>query len=55
MKYFFMLYILQNKTQGFLSRLSNVDRNKLDSREKVNFDILKDSLETFIEGNLWAE
>lgn len=53
--FFFLLYIQQNKTQGFLRRLSNVDRNVLDPREKVNFDILKDSLETFIDGNLWAE
>ncbi|XP_060593794.1 uncharacterized protein LOC132748243 [Ruditapes philippinarum] len=45
----------RNKTLDFLARLYEIEQDDLDIHEKVNFDILKDTLETFTEGNLWAE
>ncbi|XP_053404382.1 uncharacterized protein LOC123554147 [Mercenaria mercenaria] len=45
----------RNMTLKYIQRLSDIERNDLDTYERVNYDILKDTLETFVDGNLWAE
>ncbi|XP_052784214.1 uncharacterized protein LOC128220023 [Mya arenaria] len=42
-------------TEAFRNRLLLISRVDLDPSGKVNYDILNDTLETFLEGNKWAE
>ena len=50
------LYCILNKAKAeeFLGRLNTVDTSSLNKSDKINYDILKDNLQTFLNGNLWA-
>ncbi|XP_052706617.1 uncharacterized protein LOC128182049 isoform X2 [Crassostrea angulata] len=48
-----MFEVRRNKTQEFLNRL-NVISSNITSSERINFLILKDTFETYINGSKWA-
>ena len=48
----FLLY--KAKAEEFLGRLTALDTLSLNKSDKINYDILKDTLQTFLDGNLWA-
>ncbi|KAL4220247.1 hypothetical protein ACF0H5_020655 [Mactra antiquata] len=45
----------RNDALEFHYRLSSIKREELDTSGQVNYDILKDTLDTFLSGNKWAE
>ncbi|XP_061194802.1 uncharacterized protein LOC133202967 [Saccostrea echinata] len=48
-----MFEVRKNKTQGFLNRLNAISSN-ISSSERINYLILKDTFETYINGSQWA-
>eukprot|EP00105_Crassostrea_gigas_P037677 XP_019921825.1 PREDICTED: uncharacterized protein LOC109617068 [Crassostrea gigas] len=48
-----MFEVRRNKTQEFLNRLNAISSN-ITSSERINFLILKDTFETYINGSKWA-
>jgi len=46
---------LQKKTLEFKATLDSINNDNLDKAGQVNYAIMKDTLETFLEGNQWAE
>ncbi|KAL3848598.1 hypothetical protein ACJMK2_019447 [Sinanodonta woodiana] len=46
--------VKRNKSRELLSRLNNINRQELDSADQVNYDILQDSLQTYLDGSEWA-
>nr|XP_022337537.1 uncharacterized protein LOC111133419 [Crassostrea virginica] len=48
-----MFEVRKNRTQVFLNRLNAISAN-ISSSERINFLILKDTLETYINGTKWA-
>ncbi|XP_060588530.1 uncharacterized protein LOC132743946 [Ruditapes philippinarum] len=41
--------------QGFLDRLSNIDKSTLQDDKKISYDILKDMLDVFLAGYKWKD
>jgi len=46
---------IQNATLEYRDRLLSIPRAELEPSGQVNFDIFNDTIETFLEGNVWAE
>ena len=49
-----IFFCLQTEMEGFLQRTRAIDVQGLGKTDRVNYDILTDSIQTFLDGNLWA-
>ncbi|KAK3598121.1 hypothetical protein CHS0354_037376 [Potamilus streckersoni] len=46
--------VRRDRTKEFLVRLNKIRRTKLSGADKVNYDILRDTFQTFLDGSEWA-